>query len=180
MSIVVLLFVFTMNIIHSLDLDAFLSMFNLFADIEIAADDYLFGLEMGNGEGILAIPATVRVELSKIAEDVETVYHYQLEAPVAFYGEDAERYCKAVLDSKDYFRFYEYDQIADFEVFEGSLDREKFESGEYVLAVAMDGDGTSLYHAGEVVELANAFPELEAYNFELDENYPAHAVDGKL
>lgn len=204
MSIVILLFVATTNIIHSLDLDAFLSMFNLFADIEIAADDYLFGLEMGEAGGIIAIPDTIRTELSKIPEDVEMVYHYQLEAPTAFYGEDAERYCETVLDSEsyqknvgddewlnkrmveearayrekrksfvlqyDYFRFYDYDRIADFEVFEGSLDREKFASGQYVLAVALDGDGNSLYHAGDVVELADAFPELEAYNFELDEN----------
>lgn len=204
MSIVVLLFVATANIIHSLDLDAFLSMFNLFADIEIAADDYLFGLEMGDAGGILAIPDTVRTELDKITEDVETVYHYQLEVPKVFYGEDAERYCKTVLDSKtyqknvaddewlnermvgeaeayrekkkqfilmmDYFRFYEYDQIADFEVFEGSLDREKFESGEYVLAVALDGDGNSLYHAGDVIELADAFPVEEEYSFVRDEN----------
>lgn len=189
---------------YSLDLDALLSMFNLFADIEIAADDYLFGLEQGQAGGIVAIPDTVRVELEKIPENVETVYHYQLEVPVVFYGEDAERYCKTVLDSEsyqknvaddewlnqrmvgdarayrekrksfvlqyDYFRFYEYDQIADFKVFEGSLDRDKFESGEYVLAVALDGDGNSLYHAGDVVELADEFPKIEEYSFERDEN----------
>lgn len=204
MSIAVLLFVATTNIIHSLDLDAFLSMFNLFADIEIAADDYLFGLELGHEDGILAIPDTVRDELEKFTEDVETVYHYQLEAPVVFYGEEAERYCETVLDSEsyqknvaddewlfkrmvgeadayrekrksfillcDYFRFYEFDQIAGFEVFEGSLDREKFESGEYVLAVALDGDGNSLYHAGDVVALADEFREKEEYSFERDEN----------
>lgn len=204
MSIAVLLFVVTTNIIHSLDLDAFLSMFNLFADIEIAADDYLFGLEMGYEDGILAIPDTIRDELEKLTEDVETVYHYQLEAPVVFYGEEAERYCETVLDSEsyqknaaddewlynrmvgeadayrekrksfillcDYFRFYEFDQIADFEVFEGSLDREKFESGEYVLAVALDGDGNSLYHAGDVVALPDEFREKEEYSFERDEN----------
>lgn len=189
---------------YSLDLDALLSMFNLFADIEIAADDYLFGLEQGQAGGIAAIPDTVRVELEKIPENVETVYHYQLEVPVVFYGEDAERYCKTVLDSEsyqknvaddewlnqrmigdarayrekrksfvlqyDYFRFYEYDQIADFKVFEGSLDRDKFESGEYVLAVALDEDGNSLYHAGDVVELADEFPKIEEYSFERDEN----------
>lgn len=202
MSIVVLLFVATMNIINSLDPDAFLSMFNLFADIEIAADDYLFGLEMGYADGVIAIPNTVRDELEKMPEEVETVYHYQLQAPVAFYGADAERYCETVLDSDDYqknvaddewlnkrmvgaaeayrekkkpfillmdyFRFYDYDRITDFEVFEGSLDREKFESGNYVLAVAMDKDGTSLYHAGDVVELADEFPEEEAYSFKQD------------
>lgn len=201
-SIVVVLFVATMNIINSLDLDAFLSMFNLFADIEIAADDYLFGLEMGYADGIIAIPDSIRAELSKSTENVETVYHYQLETPVFLYGADAERYCETVLDSEsyrenvagdewlyetmvgraeayrekrkpfilmeDYLRFYDYDRIADFEVFEGSLDREKFESGEYVLAVALDGDGTSLYHAGDVVELADAFPEEEAYSYEQD------------
>lgn len=202
MSIVVLLFVATMNIVRSLDVDAFLSMFNLFADIEIAADDYLFGLEMGYEDGIIAIPDTIRTELEKIPEDMETVYHYQLQAPVAFYGAAAERYCETVLDGDsyrknvaddewinkrmvgaarayrekkkpfvlmmDYFRFYDYDRIADFEVFEGSLDREKFESGDYVLAVAMDKDGTSLYHAGDVVELADEFPKEEAYRFEQD------------
>lgn len=202
MSIVVLLFVATMNIVRSLDVDAFLSMFNLFADIEIAADDYLFGLEMGYEDGIIAIPDTIRTELEKIPEDMETVYHYQLQAPVAFYGAAAERYCETVLDGDsyrknvaddewlnkrmvgaarayrekkkpfvlmmDYFRFYDYDRIADFEIFEGSLDREKFESGDYVLAVAMDKDGTSLYHAGDVVELADEFPKEEAYRFEQD------------
>ncbi|MCX4323481.1 MAG: ABC transporter permease [Lachnospiraceae bacterium] len=207
MSIVVLLFVATMNIINSLDLDAFLSMFNLFADIEIAADDYLFGLELGYADGIIAIPHTVRDELEKIPEDVETVYHYQLQAPVAFYGAAAERYCGTVLDSEsyrrnvaddewlnkrmvgaaeayrekkkpfilmmDYFRFYDFDRIADFEVFEGSLDREKFESGDYVLAVALDKDGNSLYHAGDVVQLADEFPEKEAYSFKQD-------ADGKF
>ncbi len=204
MSIVILLFVATMNIINSLNLDAFLSMFNLFADIEIAADDYLFGLEMGYGDGIVAIPDTVRDELNKITENVEIVYHYELKAPVFFYGEDAGRYCETVLDSEiyrknvaddtwlyeqmvgrgeayrnkkksfilleDHFRFYDYDKIAGFEVFEGSLDREKFESGDYVLAVALDGDGTSLYHAGDVVELADEFPEEEAYSYARDEN----------
>lgn len=203
-SIVVLLFVATANIMNSLDLNAFLSMFNLFADIEIAADDYLFGLEMGYADGIIAIPDTVRNELAKITEDVEPVYHYQLEAPVFLYGEDAEQYCETVLDSgsyrenaagdewlyeamvgraeayrekrkpfvlmNQYFRFYDYDRIVDFEVFEGSLDREKFESGDYVLAVALDKDGSSLYHAGDVVELADAFPEKEAYSFEQDED----------
>lgn len=202
MSVAVLLFVATTNIVHSLDPDAFLSMFNLFADIEIAADDYLFGLEMGYADGIIAIPDTLRTELEKMPEDMETVYHYQLQAPVAFYGEDAERYCETVLDGDsyrknvaddewlgkrmvgaalayrekkkpfvlmvDYFRFYDYDRIADFEVFEGSLDREKFESGDYVLAVALDKDGTSLYHAGDVVELADEFPEEEAYSFKQD------------
>lgn len=202
MSFVVLLFVATMNIVRSLDVDAFLSMFNLFADIEIAADDYLFGLEMGYEDGIIAIPDTIRTELEKIPEDMETVYHYQLQAPVAFYGAAAERYCETVLDGDsyrknvaddewlnkrmvgaarayrekkkpfvlmmEYFRFYDYDRIADFEVFEGSLDREKFESGDYVLAVAMDKDGTSLYHAGDVVELADEFPKEEAYRFEQD------------
>lgn len=202
MSIVVLLFVATMNIINSLDPDAFLSMFNLFADIEIAADDYLFGLEMGYADGVIAIPDTVRDELEKMPEEVEMVYHYQLQAPAAFYGADAERYCETVLDSDDYqknvaddewlykrmvgaarayrekkkpfvlmmdyFRFYEYDRITDFEVFEGGLDREKFESGNYVLAVALDKDGTSLYHAGDVVELADEFPEEEAYSFRQD------------
>lgn len=203
MSIVVLLFVSTMNIIHSLDLDAFLSMFNLMADIEIASEDFLFGLELGEAEVVLSIPDTIRAELEKIPENVETVYHYQLQRAVFFYGEDAERYCKTVLDSESYqknvaddewlydvmvgrakayrekgnpvgmvenYRFYEFDQIAGFTVFEGSLDQEKFESGEYVLAVALDGDGNSLYHAGDVVELADEFPEEEEYDFERDEN----------
>lgn len=198
MSVVVLLFVATANIVHSLNLDAFLSMFNLFADIEIGADDYLFGLELGYADGIIAIPDTIRADLEKITENVETVYHYELQAAEAFYGKDAERYCETVLDSEtylknvadnewinkrmvanakayrekrkpyvfvvDYFRFYEYDQIADFEVFEGSIDRDKFESGEYVLAVALDRDGNSLYHAGDVVELPDEFPELEEYS----------------
>lgn len=157
---------------------------------------------MWRPDGVIAIPDTVRDELEKMPEEVETVYHYQLQAPVAFYGADAERYCETVLDSDsyqenvaddewlnkrmvgaaeayrekkkpfillmDYFRFYDYDQITDFKVFEGSLDREKFASGNYVLAVALDGDGTSLYHAGDVVELADEFPEEEAYSFKQD------------
>lgn len=203
MSIVILLFVTTMNFVHSLNLDALLSMFNLFADIEIASEDSLYGLEVGEAGGMEPIPNSIRGELEKITEDVETVYHYQLQVPLILAGEDAENYCRSVVDNERYkeslaedewlyetmvgrgltyrekgnpivlqdsYRFYEYDQIADFEVFEGSLDRDKFESGEYVLAVALDGEGSSMYHAGDVVRLYDAFPEEENYSFARDEN----------
>ena len=43
------------------------------------------------------------------------------------------------------YRFYDYQQIPDFEVFEGKIDKEKFESGKYLLAVAMDGYGALSY-----------------------------------
>ncbi len=206
MSIAVLLFVSTMNIIHSLDIDAFLSMINLFADIEIGSEDFLYGLELGEAGDISAIPDEVRDELEKITQDVETVYHYHLQAPVFLYGEDAERYCETVLDNASYqknimdnewlydvmagrakayrengnpvimqgnYRFYDYDQLAGFEVFEGSLDREKFASGMYVLAVALDGEGNSFYHAGDVVELYEEFPEKADYSYE-------RGADGKF
>lgn len=203
MSIVILLFVTTMNFVHSLNLDALLSMLNLFADIEIGAEDFLYGLEVGQGGDVLAIPHSIRGELEKITEDMETVYHYQLQVPLILDGEDAENYCRSVVDNERYkeglaedewlydtmvgrgltyrekgspivmqdsYRFYEYDQIADFEVFEGSLDQDKFESGEYVLAVALDGEGSSMYHAGDVVKLYDEFPEKENYSFARDEN----------
>lgn len=203
MSIVILLFVTTMNFVHSLNLDALLSMLNLFADIEIASEDFLYGLEVGEAGGALAIPHSIRGELEKITEGVETVYHYQLQVPLFLDGEDAENYCRTVMDNERYqksladdewlyelmvgrglayrekgqpivlqdsYRFYAYDQIADFEVFEGSLDRDKFESGEYVLAVALDGEGSSMYHAGDVVKLYDEFPEEENYSFARDEN----------
>lgn len=207
LSIAILLFVTTMNMVHSLNLDALLSMLNLFADIEIATEDYLYGLEAGYSEvgfeNNYAIPDAVRDELEKIPEDVETVCHYHLAMPVILDGEAAERYCKTVLDSKSYqkniaddewlcrvmagramtyrkkgnpillqenYRFYEYDQIADFEVFEGNLDREKFESGEYVIAVALDGDGNTYYHSGDVVRLYDEFPEAREYSYERDRN----------
>ena len=203
MSIVILLFVTTTNMVHSLNLDALLSMINLFADIEIASEDYLYGLDAGEAGGNYPIPNSLREELEKITQNVETVYHYQLLMPLFLDGEDAENYCRAVVDNERYlksiaedeglydimvgraltyretgkpvvmqesYRFYEYSQIAGVEVFEGSLDQEKFESGEYVLAVALDGEGSSLYHAGDVVELYDEFPEEEAYSYEQDEN----------
>ncbi len=203
MSIVILLFVTTMNFVHSLNLDALLSMLNLFADIEIAAEDYLYGLEVGEAGDVIAMPNSIRGELESITEDVEMVYHYQLQVPRQLDGKAAENYCRTVVDNERYksslagdewlydtmvgrglayrekgnpiitqdsYRFYAYDQIADFEVFEGSLDREKFESGEYVLAVALDGEGSSMYHAGDVIKLYDEFPEEEAYSFARDEN----------
>ncbi len=203
MSIVILLFVTTMNFVHSLNLDALLSMLNLFADIEIAAEDSLYGMELGDAGDIIAIPHSIRGELEKITGNVEAVYHYQLQVPLFLDGEDAEDYCRAVVDNERYkeslaedewlyelmvgrglsyrengtpicmqdsYRFYEYDQIADFEVFEGSIDRDKFESGEYVLAVALDEEGSSMYHAGDVVKLYDEFPVEEEYSFVRDDN----------
>ncbi|MCM1100084.1 MAG: ABC transporter permease [Clostridium sp.] len=64
----------------------------------------------------------------------------------------------AILTQQTY-RFYDYEQMGDFEIFEGSLDKELFESGRYVVAVALDGEGDSYYHVGDKVNLYEEFPE---------------------
>lgn len=191
-SIVMLIFVMTMNIIHSMNVDAFIAQFNLFADIEIATDQMLRFMDTSGTENVQAIPRELRMELEKVSGGMEAVYHYNLDAYSFLYDEDAEKYCEIMLDNADYqegleedstaremlmprakayrekgtpilvqqsYRFYDYEQIADFEVFEGEIDKEKYESGEYVLAVAMDGYGNTCYHAGDVVRLYEEFPE---------------------
>lgn len=191
-SIVMLIFVTTMNIIHSLNVDALLAQFNLFADIEIATEQILGFTDTGGSTGNLQeIPGELRTELEKISDGMETVYHYNLYAFSFLYDGDAEKYCEIALDNTGYqegledssicdtvmsraqayresgkpilvqhdYRFYDYGQVSEFEVFEGELDREKYESGEYVLAVAMDGYGDTYYHAGDVVRLYDEFPE---------------------
>ena len=203
MSIVVLLFVITTNIIHSLSLDATLSMFNFFADIEIASYDALYLVEVGAAANVQKIPNELRNELEKISQGMDTVYHYNLYMPMLLYEQDADKFCEVVLDNDSYvinpddevydvmvkraqsyrdkgtpiimqqsYRFYDYDNIDDFEVFEGKLDRDKFESGDYILAVALDGEGNSYYHAGDVVNLYDEFPD--EFSYERDENghYP--------
>lgn len=187
-SIVMLIFVTTMNIINSMNADALIAQFNLFADIEIATDQMLRIMDTGSIENVQKIPDELRAELEKLPEGMETVYHYNLSAFSFLYDEDAEKYCEIVLDNADYqegleednvirpraqayrekgtpiltqqsYRFYDYEQVSDFEVFEGELSREKYASGEYVLAVAMDGYGNTCCHAGDVVRLYEEFPE---------------------
>ncbi len=191
-GIVMLIFVTTMNIIHSLNIDALIAQFNLFADIEIATDQALRFMDTGGTGNVQEIPGELCAELAKVSEGMDTVYHYNLEAFSFLYDEDAEKYCEIVLDNADYkdgleedsiareilmpraqayrekgkpimvqqsYRFYDYDRIMDFEVFEGEINKEKYESGEYVLAVAMDGYGNTCYHAGDVVRLYDEFPE---------------------
>lgn len=191
-SIVMFIFVLTMNIIHSMNVDLFVAIFNQFADIEIATDDALRIMEIGGAVNVEAIPGELRMELEKVSEGMETIYHYNLYAFSFLYDDDAEKYCEILLDNADYqegleedstaretlmprakayrekgtpilvqqsYRFYDYEQISDFEVFEGEIDKEKYESGEYVLAVAMDGHGNTCYHAGDVVRLYEEFPE---------------------
>lgn len=200
-SIVMLIFVMTMNIIHSMNVDAFIAQFNLFADIEIATDQMLRFMDTSGTENVQAIPRELRMELEKVSGGMEAVYHYNLDAYSFLYDEDAEKYCEIMLDNADYqegleedstaremlmprakayrekgtpilvqqsYRFYDCEQIADFEVFEGEIDKEKYESGEYVLAVAMDGYGNTCYHAGDVVRLYEEFPE--KLNTTQDEN----------
>ncbi len=191
-SIVMLVFVMTMNIIHSINVDLLMAMFNQFADIEIATDQALRFMDTGSPGNAEKIPSELRTELDKISEEMETVYHYNLYVMSFLYDEDAEKYCEIVLDNMDYqegleedstgrkilmprakayrekgapilvqesYRFYDYEQISDFKVFEGEIDEEKYESGEYVLAVAMDGYGNTLYHAGDTIRLYDEFPE---------------------
>lgn len=191
-SIVMLIFVTTMNIIHSMNVDALIAQFNLFADLEIATDQMLRFIDTGAAGNVEEIPGELRAELEKVSEGMETVYHYNLDAYSFLYDEAAEQYCGILLDNADYqqsleedstereilipraeayrekgtpilvqqsYRFYDYEQISDFEVFEGEIDKEKYESGEYVLAVAMDGYGNTCYHAGDVVRLYEEFPE---------------------
>ena len=191
-SIVMLIFVMTMNIIHSMNVEAFIAQFNLFADIEIATDQILRFMDTGGTGNVEEIPGELRAELEKVSGGMETVYHYNLDAYSFLYDEDAEEYCNILLDNADYqegleedstaretlmpraeayrekgtpilvqqsYRFYDYEHISDFEVFEGEIDKEEYESGEYVLAVAMDGYGNTCYHAGDVVRLYEEFPE---------------------
>lgn len=191
-SIVMLIFVMTMNIIHSMNVDALIAQFNLFADVEIATDQMLRFMDTGLIGNAQTIPGELRTELEEISGGMETVYHYNLDAYSFLYDDDAEKYCEILLDNADYqegleedstaretlmprakayrekgtpilvqhsYRFYDHEQITDFEVFEGEIDKEKYESGEYVLAVAMDGYGNTCYHAGDVVRLYEEFPE---------------------
>ncbi len=192
-SMVMLIFVMTMNIIHSLNVDLLVAIFNQFADIEIATDDALRMWEIGAVPNLEEIPGELRMELEKVSDGMETIYHYNLYAFSFLYDEDAEKYSDIFLDNVNYhyqegleedsskniymsrieahreqgkpilvqdsYRFYDYEQISDFEVFEGKIDKEKFESGKYVLAVAMDGYGDTYYHAGDVVRLYDEFPE---------------------
>lgn len=191
-SMVMLIFVMTMNITNSLNADLLVAIMNQFADLEIATSDALYLMEAGGGTAnVEEIPRELRAELEKVSEGMETVYHYNLYAFSFLYDEDAEKFSDIFLDNVNYhyqeeleedsdgewymsrvekkqgkpmmvqhsYRFYDYEQISDFEVFEGKIDKEKFESGEYVLAVAMDGYGDTYYHAGDVVRLYDEFPE---------------------
>ncbi len=200
-SIVMLIFVMTMNIIHSLNVDALIAQFNLFADIEIATDQALRLMDTGVTGNVEEIPGELRAELDKVSEGMDTVYHYNLYAHSFLYDEEAEKYCEIVLDNAGYqegleednvvkpraqayretgkpiliqhsYRFYDYEQISEFEVFEGAIDREKYESGEYVLAVAMDGYGNTCYHAGDVVSLYDEFPAEIDYTQDANGRYP--------
>jgi putative ABC transport system permease protein len=195
------LFVFTMNLVHSLDVDSLLQEMNLFADIEIASEDVLNGMESGILPDVQALPSGLRDQLEQVCNKMDVTYHYNLDAPTVLYGDDAEEYSKIILDSGNYYgnngiedddiyiqranafrkgdnaillqqsyRFYDYEQMEDFEIFEGSIDKAKFESGEYVIAVALTGEGDSYYHVGDVVSLYDEFPDESAYNYEKDEN----------
>lgn len=204
-SIVMLLFVSTMNVIHSLNVDSLVAIFNQFADIEIATEHILIDLEVGSAANVEGIPSELRAELEKVSGGLETVYHYNLYALSFLYDEDAEKYCEILLDNVEYqegleenstsceilmprakayrekgtpilvqqsYRFYDYDQISDFEVFEGKIDKEKYESGEYVLVVAMDGYGNTCYHAGDTISLYDEFPDEMDYTQDENGRYP--------
>ncbi|MCM1145306.1 MAG: ABC transporter permease [Blautia sp.] len=204
-SIVMLLFVVTMNIIHSLDVDSLVAVFNQFADVEIATEHMLTALEAGVSVNVEEIPGELRVALEKVSEGMETIYHYNLYAQSFLYGEDAEKYCEILLDDANYqegleqdsavcenlmprakayrekgtpiltqqsYRFYDYGQVSDFEVFEGEIDKEKYESGEYVLAVAMDGYGNTCFHAGDTISLYDEFPDRMDYTQDGNGRYP--------
>jgi putative ABC transport system permease protein len=60
-----------------------------------------------------------------------------------------------------YYKFYDIDQMNDFPIFEGEIDREKYESGNYVLATAIDEEGHSLYHVGDRVRIYEELPTVE-------------------
>lgn len=199
-SVVMILFVCTMNLVNSLNVEKLVGLTNLFADIEIATEDALDGLTVGFFGKAEEIPSELHDMLDGVSKDMEVTYHYNLDTMTFLYSEDAEGYCGILLDDGTYrsnagdddvmleraleyregksegifvqqtYRFYEYDQIDDFEVFDGTLDKEKFESGQYVIAVAFTEEGDSYYHAGDVVNLINEFPEESEVNYEKDEN----------
>ncbi len=134
------------------------------------------------------LPEGLEDRLVEVSNGMEMVSHYGLSMFAPLYGEEADKFCSIVLgngyrkdaEGDDFgvqraleyqngeksaipseydYRFYEYGQMEGFEVYEGSMNREKFESGNYVLVVAQDGEGESLYHAGDTVSLYSKYPE---------------------
>lgn len=186
----VLLFVCTTNLVSSISLDRLLDHINLFADIEIGTEDALSAVEIGKDFVTDALPAGFVSDIEPIADQTQVVYHYQIMLLNGFFRKDADRYCRLIQDSfseeeltrinsrmvdemkkhqKDgtpiwitnYYKFYDPDQMSDFPIFEGEIDREKYESGNYVLVTAFDGEGHSYYHVGDKVTIFEELPTTE-------------------
>lgn len=206
-AVVLVVFVCTMNVVNSLNVDALMQNFNQFADITIATEDVLGrAIEGNNGLPHLRenwISDNMGNELMEISDGMDVTFHYDLSMVGFLYGEEAEKLCNIVLGDNyregigegnvmvnraleyqnkrtgilvEYqYRFYEYGQVKEFEVYEGSIDREKFESGQYVLAVAQDGEGESLYHAGDTISLYSEYPE-DAETEHWERNEDGHYV----
>lgn len=192
-AVVMVIFICTMNVVNSLNVDALMQNFNQFADITVASEDVLV-LNVDSRIRMLLdnksnqLPDGLEGRLAEVSGGMEMVCHYSLSMAAFLYGEEAEKFCGIVL-GEDYRKeaeeddfgvrraleyqngeessvmvqydahFYEYGQVEGFEVYEGSIDREKFESGKYVLAVAQDKEGESLYHTGDVISLYSEYPE---------------------
>ncbi len=152
------------------------------------------------------LPEGLEDRLAEVSGGMDTACHYGCSMVSFLYGEEADKFSNIVLgdsyrkdaEADDFgvnraleyqngekssvimtqyeYRFYGYEQVEGFEVYEGSIDRGKFESGNYVLAVAQDKEGESLYHAGDVVSLYSEYPEDESEKqyWEQDKNghYP--------
>lgn len=207
-AVVLVVFVCTMNVVNSLNVDALMQNFNQFADITIATEDVLqYTLESSNGLRQLKenwISDNMGNDLLEIFDGMDVTFHYDLSMVGFLYGEEAEKLCNIVLGDNyregigesnvmvnraleyqnkrtgilvEYqYRFYEYGQVKEFEVYEGSIDREKFESGQYVLAVAQDGAGESLYHAGDTISLYSEYPEDAETKEHWERNEDGHYV----
>lgn len=180
MFLAIMLFVATTNLVNSMNVDGLLEQINLPADIVIAKEDALESIEAGYIKKWEGIPEQLEEKTAQICKRGERVCYYNIDTVTYLNETESEIYCEIALRlgsniigqamlqrvnaymergkpilSEQSFSFYDFEQLSKCTVFEGELDKEKFESGEYVLAVAFNGEGDTVYHAGDEVVLCN-------------------------
>lgn len=196
MFLSIMLFVITANLINSMNVDALLEKVHLPADVVIADKEALEALESGyyysQGEGL---PDELQQKITDICKDGEVTNYYNIEA-IFYLNEFETEACAEILTnmkldaedtslveridtyyatdepvlwSQDFF-FYDYEQLTRCEVLEGELDREKYESGEYVIAVAFNENGNTVYHAGDEVMLCDEVVDMTNNSERIIEN----------
>ena len=176
----VALFVLTANAANSLSVDKLLQRINLPADIVIAPTKIVESIESGYLSNSESMPEKIGEDVGVLCAGADIFEYYTLRTPFYLSRSEAEAYSGIVrqfgektapenivsrieeyrLDGKDILCeqkivFYSYEELQACTVFEGEIDKSKFESGEYCLAVAMGEEGIAMYRAGDTVVLCN-------------------------